>query len=67
MACKDGKHKFKPRYTEIFSSVIEEMAKTGSVRASFPWQAGERKLKERRYIHDVCVKCGMTVKGQDNG
>jgi hypothetical protein len=67
MACKDGKHKFKPRYDLVYSSLIEEMiaeAKTGG-KVSFsemPAQAGERSLKEKRYIHDVCVKCGETVK-----
>lgn len=73
MACKDGKHKFKPRYTEIYSSLIEEKLKIvadkgGRIKCgSMPWQAGQRELKEKRYIHDICVKCGMTVKGKDNG
>ncbi len=67
------KHKFKPRYTETYSSLIEEklkiVAKTGGriQCGSMPWQAGERTLKEKRYIHDVCVKCGMIVKGENNG
>jgi len=59
---KECKHKFKPRYTEIYSSVIEELSKTGSVRTSYPWQAGQRSLKEKRYIYDICIKCGKTIK-----
>ena len=62
------KHKFKPRYTKIYSSLVEEklaiMAKCGEkiTIGSMPWQAGERTLKEIRYIYDICVKCGKVIK-----
>ena len=64
------KHKFKPRYTKIYSSLIEEkldiLAKHGGkiTVGSMPWEAGERELKEKIYIYDVCVKCGMIIKSQ---
>lgn len=64
----DCKHKFKPRYDLIYSSLVEEklaiLAKHGGNISvgSMPWQAGERTLKKKIYIHDVCVKCGKTIK-----
>jgi len=63
MACKDGKHKFQPRYDEVYSSVIEELSKIGDLSFNnMPWQSGERGIKSRTYVHDVCVKCGEIVK-----
>ena len=68
MTCKDGKHKFRPRYTMVYSSIIEEelalLAKHGGKISvgQMPWEAGERTLKEKVYIYDICVKCGKIVK-----
>ena len=72
MACKDGKHKFLPRYEFIYSTTILDLAtlcaKQGVVfdSSGLPWQAGNSYLKEKRYIHDVCVKCGEVIKRSDN-
>jgi hypothetical protein len=61
-------HKFKARYDIINSSLVEELAslaaKQGEVFNPYglPWQSGERSLKEKRYIHDVCGKCGKVIK-----
>lgn len=70
MACDNGQHKFQPRYTEIYSSVIEEgmalLSRQGVSAAKLgpmPDKAAERGLKEKRYIHDICVNCGTISKG----
>ncbi len=63
--CK--KHKMKPRYDETYSTVIIDLmgitAKNGGriSSESMPWQQTPY-LKEKKYVHDVCVKCGFTVK-----
>ena len=65
---KPCKHKFRPRYDEVWTTVIGEMqnsmyegkTKGGSLLA-------EPYLKEKTYIHDICVKCGQIVKRGDSG
>jgi hypothetical protein len=65
--CQDGKHKFRPRFTEIYTTVITELGKFGNLSGKMPHQSGGSFLKEKRYIHDICVKCGTIVQGENSG
>jgi len=55
--CKNGKHKFQPRYSEKWTTAVEEVIRSGVTNI----ESGNATpyLKEKTYVHDVCVKCGM--------
>lgn len=53
---KPCKHKFEPRYDEIFSTIASEAIHSGT---AIKINGGEEPyLKAKTYIHDICVKCG---------
>ncbi len=61
--CK-RKHKYKPRYNERYTTVIEEMSKQGSgCKIQDANTVVKPYLKEKAYVYDICVKCGDIKKG----
>ena len=57
--CKDGIHKFEPRYDVKFNLELISMLK--SMKGDLD------EIKERIYICDVCIKCGKQTKdNQEN-
>lgn len=56
------KHKFKPRYDEIYSTPLKDGVLSGATNVSCPAWMSVSYLKEKRYVHDVCVKCGKVIK-----
>jgi len=57
---KSCKHKFKPRYSEKYTTIVEELNKPESrVTEIKGGVSDEPYLKEKIYIHDICVKCGQ--------
>ena len=60
----DNAHNFEPRYDEsipiIFSETLRLLTKMCGETSD--WYEKINKLRERRYIHDVCTKCGAVVK-----
>ena len=58
----DCKHKFKPRYDEIYSTPLVDMGDSISSGASIPCWMAESYLLKKIYVHDVCVKCGTVAK-----
>ncbi len=58
--CHKGIHKFEARYdVEPSHDVAEIKGSTESIKAFF------RGIEKRTYIHDVCIKCGKTIKKGD--
>lgn len=53
-SCEDGVHKFEGRYNEAFNkSMVDRLA---SIRGGI--MDG---LREKTYIHDICVRCGKII------
>lgn len=48
--CKDGRHKYKPRYDSVLSPDVLEKFKTinGNIES----------MHDKIYICDVCIRCG---------
>ena len=60
----EKKHKYKPRYNEIYTTTIEEISKQGQGCKIHEADSVTRPyLKERIYIYDICVKCGDIKNG----
>ena len=58
---KQCSHKFKPRYTERWSTVIEELFGAGHKVETASDASLRPYLKEKTYIYDICTKCGMII------
>ncbi len=56
--CKQGVHKFEPRYDETGPEWLTVALQTGNVPAEVSADAME---KDKRYICDVCVRCGLVA------
>ena len=54
--CKNGVHKFKPRYDEE-----PNVYKFANVKGIFPNDMRELMII-RKYVKDVCVRCGKTIR-----
>lgn len=54
------KHKFQPRYDERYTTAIEELSKAKGIDEA-EGHITKPYLKEKIYIHDICVKCGTLV------
>lgn len=53
--CKEGKHKFKPRYDREPPKEIDTLEGSGSVRGFLEIIDS---LTKETYIYDICVRCG---------
>lgn len=53
-SCEDGVHSFEARYNNYFpKALIDRLL---NVRGDM------EHMKEQSYIHDICIKCGLTIK-----
>ena len=60
---KTCKHKFLPRYDEHRTTIIEETIKGKSLETIKCSSIMCRPyLKNKIYVHDICIKCGMIIK-----
>ncbi len=59
MSCK---HKFQPRYSKEWSTILTDMCGHKVKANRIADEALTPYLKKETYIHDICVKCGTTVK-----
>ena len=56
--CKDGVHKFKPRYDLVAPEWMNRLSH---------WKRGNPKeMYEKVYVHDICVRCGAVAKKGDS-
>ncbi len=62
---KQCKHKFTPRYNEIYSTPLLDLKKLLSAHScdKVKTEHNQPYLREKTYICDVCVKCGKIVGG----
>lgn len=60
-SCKEGVHKFKPRY-DIVSPKWMEKRPPGRLRGDAKGQ-----LYEEIYVKDVCVRCGKEINRDSAG
>ena len=63
--CKNGKHKFRPRYNENWTTSLEEINLSSLKEIENGNGMLRPYLKEKTYVHDVCIKCGdIAIKEQ---
>ncbi len=63
---KQCKHKFQPRYDEVWSTYFLDAAEHGQ-EFKVKYEGGatlKPYMKKKTYICDICVKCGATVKNE---
>ena len=61
------KHKFQPRYNEIYTTGLEQMLKYNmqNVEGS-SYDLTRSYLQQKIYIYDICIKCGLTITLKEN-
>lgn len=52
------KHKFQPRYDEVYTTAVQQMIEHGINASGLYYTAFESYLQKRTYVFDICVKCG---------
>lgn len=50
--CAEGVHDFRPRYDEVWPAWFQNVTKISGDCEHY---------KERRYVQDVCVRCGIAT------
>jgi len=60
---KECKHKFRPRYDRVWTTVVGEIIARGG-KVTKAYDGLEPYVKSETYVHDICVKCGL-VKGKE--
>lgn len=55
---KKCKHKFQPRYNEVYTTIAEEFAKLPGPIELSGGSSAIPYLKEKTYVYDICIKCG---------
>lgn len=59
---KKCKHRFKPRYNEKYTTLLEELVKLKREVNRLDDKLMVPYLKEKLYIYDICSRCGQIIK-----